>query len=68
MTLWLVRATWMDDEAELTEQWRTNAASPQEAVGAVVTRMRTQPHHVEVKRAEEEPVPRGLAPGEVEKA
>lgn len=69
MAVWLVRATWMGDEAELTEQWRTNAASPQEAVGTVVTRLRTQPHHVEAKRGTaEEDAASQLAPGAVEKA
>lgn len=69
MTLWLVRATWMGDEAESTENWQVNADSPQAAVAAVVARLPNQPHHVELKRAgNEEEAASDLAPGKAVRA
>lgn len=49
MTLWLVKATWIDDEAERTEQWEVNAVTQDEAVKEVLMLLATKPHHVEAK-------------------
>ena len=43
MPLWLVRATWREDEAEASEQWEVNAETAQDAVQAVATHLRFHP-------------------------
>lgn len=68
MSLWMVKVTWIEDEAEASEQWEVNAETAQEALNAVATRLRFHPHHVEVKRYEPGSTDRTLAtdlsPGE----
>jgi len=54
MPVWLVRATWREDEAEASEQWEVNAETAQDAVLAVATHLRFQPHDVEARRYETE--------------
>jgi len=54
MPVWLVRATWREDEAEASEQWEVNAETAQDAVLAVATHLRFQPHHVEARLYETE--------------
>ena len=49
MPVWLVKATWIEDDAEASEQWEVNAASAHEAVKEVTTRLRFHPHHVEAR-------------------
>ena len=49
MPLWLVKATWREDEAEASEKWEVNAETAQDAVTAATTHLRFQPHHVEVR-------------------
>ena len=49
MPVWVVRATWIEDEAEASEQWEVNADSAHDAVGSVTTHLRFQPHHVEAR-------------------
>jgi hypothetical protein len=51
MAIWLVKATWIEDEAEAAEQWAVNAETAYEAVRDVTTRLRFQPHHVEARVA-----------------
>ena len=62
MTLWLVRATWIDDEAERTEQWEVNAATQEEAAREVLALLPTKPHHLEAKPVPGEEQP-PLGPG-----
>jgi hypothetical protein len=50
MPVWLVRATWIEDEAEASEQWEVNADTAHDAVGEVTSRLRFHPHHVEARR------------------
>ena len=50
MALWLVTASWSDDEAELTQQWEINAPTEDEAVREVVMLLPSKPQHVEAKR------------------
>lgn len=50
MPLWLVKATWRGDEAEVSEEWGTNAETAQDAVSAVATHLRFPPHHVEARQ------------------
>jgi len=68
MPLWMVKATWREDEADASEQWEVNAESAQDAVKAVATHLRFQPHHVEARRCEPTDVDKALAadlsPGE----
>ena len=49
MPVWLVKATWMEDEAEASEQCEVNADTAHEAVKEATTRFRFHPHHVEVR-------------------
>ena len=65
MPIWLVKATWIEDEAEVSEQWEVNAAAAHDAVKAVTTHLRFQPHHVEARRrlsAKEEETPAPTIP------
>jgi len=68
MPLWLVKATWAEDEAEANEQWEVNAETAHDAVKAVATHLRFQPHHVEARRCEPEGADKAvtgdLSPGE----
>jgi hypothetical protein len=52
MPLWLVKATWCEDEAEASEKWEANAEKVQDAVAAVTARLRFHPHHIEARRCE----------------
>jgi hypothetical protein len=69
MPVWLVKATWTEDEAEATEQWEVNAATAQDAVAEVTTRLRFHPHHVEARlrlaEVEEKDRAKALQPGQV---
>jgi hypothetical protein len=49
MPLWLVKATWIEDEAEVRESWEVNADSAHDAVKAVGTHLRFHPHHIEAR-------------------
>jgi hypothetical protein len=66
--IWLVKATWREDEAEASEQWEVNADRAQDAVTAVATHLRFHPHHVEARlcAAEEDDIAPAtdLSPGE----
>jgi DNA primase len=66
MSLWLVKATWCEDEAEASESWEVNAETAQDAVTAVATHLRFHPHHVEARRYEPNDVDIAidLSPGE----
>ena len=68
MPVWLVRATWIEDEAEASEQWEVNADSAHDAVKAVSTHLRFHPHHVEARlcpaEAEDKAHAMDLLPGE----
>ena len=66
MALWLVTASWSDDEAELTQQWAVNAPSENEAVRAVVLMLPSKPQHVDVQRLPAEHAP-DLGPGQARK-
>jgi hypothetical protein len=69
MPLWLVKSTWREDEAEVSEQWEVNAETAQDAVKTVATHLRFHPHHIEARRCEPEdslkPLAAELSPGEV---
>jgi hypothetical protein len=54
MALWLVRATWTEDETEASEQWEVNAGTAHDAVREVTAFLRFQPHHVEAKLLSQE--------------
>jgi hypothetical protein len=49
MAVWLVRATWIEDEVEASEQWEVNAATAHDAVREATKHIRYRPHHVEAK-------------------
>jgi hypothetical protein len=66
MPLWLVTASWSDDEAELTQRWGVNLPTEDEAVREVVMLLPSRPQHVEVKLLSEDLAP-DLAPGQARK-
>jgi hypothetical protein len=49
MAIWIVRATWIEDEIGASEQWEVNAASAHEAVKEITAHIRFPPHHVEAR-------------------
>jgi hypothetical protein len=49
MPIWLVKATWIEDEAEASERWEVNADTAHDAVEKVTSRLRFHPHHVEAR-------------------
>jgi hypothetical protein len=50
MPIWIVKATWTEDESDASEQWEVNAATAHDAVREATTHIRFQPHHVEARR------------------
>ena len=63
MALWLVTASWSDDEAELTQQWQVNVPTEDEAVREVVMLLPSKPQHVEAKLLSQD-VASDLGPGQ----
>ena len=61
MPIWIVKATWNEDDAEVSEQWEVNAPTGHEAIRDATTHIRFQPHHVEARHSESAA---GLSPGE----
>jgi hypothetical protein len=57
MALWLVTASWNDDEAELTQQWEVNVPTEDEAVREVTMLLPSKPHHIEAKLVSEDLAP-----------
>jgi hypothetical protein len=49
MPIWLVKATWIENEAQASEQWEVNADTAHDAVKEVTTHIRFPPHHVEAR-------------------
>jgi hypothetical protein len=49
MSLWLVKASWIEDETEANEQWEVNAATAHDAIREATKHIRFHPHHVEAK-------------------
>jgi hypothetical protein len=66
MALWLVTASWSDDEAELTQQWEVNVPTEDEAVREVTMLLPSKPHHVQAKLVAEELAP-DLGPGQAKR-
>jgi hypothetical protein len=54
MPVWLVKATWIEDEIEASEQWEVNAPTELEAIASVNGHLRYQPHHLEASRVSAE--------------
>jgi hypothetical protein len=65
MAIWLVKATWIEDDVEASDQWEVNAVSVPEAVRDVTSRLRFRPHHVEAKLVREEARTTDLLLGQV---
>ena len=49
MPVWMVKATWIGDEAEASEQWEVSADAAHSAVVEVTSRLRFHPHPVEAR-------------------
>ncbi|GLQ56591.1 hypothetical protein [Devosia nitrariae] len=54
MPTWRVKASWIEDEAEASQQWEVRAATAQEAVQGLANHLHFLPHHVEATRKVEE--------------
>jgi hypothetical protein len=48
MPNWIVKATWREDEADVSEQWEVHSHTAHDAVRMATTHMRFPPHSVEV--------------------
>jgi hypothetical protein len=66
VALWLVTASWSDDEAELAQQWEVNVPTEDEAVREVMMLLPTRPHHVEATLLSDDVAP-DLGPGQARK-
>jgi hypothetical protein len=66
MALWLVTASWSDDEAQLTQQWEVNVRTEDEAVREVGMLLPSKPHHIDVKLLSQDVAP-DLGPGQARK-
>ena len=68
MATWILRATWIEDEGEVSERWEVNAATAHEAVEDVTAHIRFPPHHVEARMHPQEdknaPTTSDLRPGQ----
>jgi hypothetical protein len=67
MPFWLVKATWIEDDSDASEQWAVNAGTAHDAVKAVTRHLRFPPHHVEARLCADEgnlALPTNLLPGE----
>jgi len=47
MPIWTVRATWLEDEAQVSETWEVNAQTAHEAIEDMTSHIAFSPHHVE---------------------
>jgi hypothetical protein len=69
MPFWVVKATWVEDETDASEQWEVNAETAHDAVKAVTMHLRFPPHHVEARLCPKATVSKHLAsdllPGQV---
>jgi hypothetical protein len=69
MAIWIVKATWTEDEADVSEQWEVNAPTAHDAIREATTHIRFPPHHVEARQrrpgAGDFAVDSDLLPGEV---
>jgi hypothetical protein len=52
MPIWIVKATWREDETDATEQWEVNVPTAHEAVREATLHIHYPPHHVEVRHSE----------------
>jgi hypothetical protein len=67
--VWLVRATWIEDEVEASETWEVNADAAHDAIKQATMHIRFQPHHVEAKLlSSEEETRSGLRSGQARRA
>ncbi len=64
MPLWLVRASWRDDEAEVTQRWEVNAPSETAALREVEMMLARRAESIDAKLLPDDAAP-DLAPGEV---
>lgn len=50
MPIWIVKATWNEDETDATEQWEVNVPTAHDAVREATLHIHYPPHHVEVRQ------------------
>ena len=63
MALWLVTASWSDDEAELTQQWEVNVPTKTKRSERSSMLLPSKPQHVEAKLLSQD-VASDLGPGQ----
>ena len=47
---WRVRAIWIEDETEASQEWEIRAAAADQAIAQAMQHIRFRPHHVEASR------------------
>ena len=50
---WRVRAVWIEDETEASQEWEIRAATADQAIAQAMQHIRFRPHHVEASRLAE---------------
>lgn len=55
MPSWRVRAVWIEDETEASQEWEIRAAKADQAIAQAMQHIRFRPHHVEASRLAEPP-------------
>lgn len=63
MPIWIVSASWMEDEAEVSEQWEVNAPTAYDAVREAEGHIRFLPHRIDARLSK---LPAGSNDGEAE--
>jgi hypothetical protein len=49
MPIWSAKATWLEDESEVSEQWEAITETAHDAVKEATAHIRFHPHRVEAK-------------------
>ena len=56
MPVWVVRAVWIEDDQEVSEEWSVEAGEAHDAVREVSARLPYSPHHIEARRRKSDEV------------
>jgi hypothetical protein len=65
MPIWVVKAIWKEDDADVSERWEVSAPTAHDAVREAMTHIRFQPHYVQAHQfVPEEGAEADLLPGE----
>lgn len=64
MPVWISKARWVEDDADVSERWEVNAPTAQDAIREVSIHFPFQPDHAEARRHPSKPdhEPAGAGP------